>query len=124
MSTSDPWSTPTPRRSRCAPAVVADVPNDSRLVQDESTGPVLTVQVFNTEEEAVALANGTSYGLAAGLHTTDVARVATAVGTARRAWTSTCRRSRSTSPAELHTTAAAVVCAAVRSRTASRRRAR
>jgi acyl-CoA reductase-like NAD-dependent aldehyde dehydrogenase len=48
MSTSDPWSTPTPRRSRCAPAVVADVPNDSRLVQDESTGPVLTVQVFNT----------------------------------------------------------------------------
>jgi acyl-CoA reductase-like NAD-dependent aldehyde dehydrogenase len=58
-----------------APAVVADVPNDSRLVQDEIFGPVLTVQVFDTEEEAVALANGTPYGLAAGLHTKDVARV-------------------------------------------------
>ncbi|MCW2506882.1 MAG: betB 1, partial [Modestobacter sp.] len=58
-----------------APAVVADVPNDSPLVQDEIFGPVLTVQVFDTEEEAVALANGTPYGLAAGLHTKDVARV-------------------------------------------------
>jgi acyl-CoA reductase-like NAD-dependent aldehyde dehydrogenase len=56
------------------PTVVADVPNDSRLVQDEIFGPVLTVQVFDTEEEAIALANSTPYGLAAGLHTTDLSR--------------------------------------------------
>jgi len=57
-----------------APTVVVDVPNDSRLVQDEIFGPVLTVQVFDTEEEAIALANSTPYGLAAGLHTKDVSR--------------------------------------------------
>ncbi|OMQ15861.1 betaine-aldehyde dehydrogenase [Modestobacter sp. VKM Ac-2676] len=57
-----------------APTVVADVAQDSRLVQEEIFGPVLTVQVFDTEEEAVALANGTPYGLAAGLHTKDVGR--------------------------------------------------
>jgi acyl-CoA reductase-like NAD-dependent aldehyde dehydrogenase len=54
--------------------VVADVPNDARIVQEEVFGPVLTVQPFDTEDEAVDLANGTRYGLAAGLHTRDVAR--------------------------------------------------
>ncbi|SFL89756.1 aldehyde dehydrogenase family protein [Geodermatophilus ruber] len=57
-----------------APTVVTDVAPDSRLVQEEIFGPVLTVQVFDTEEEAIALANGTPYGLAAGLHTTDLGR--------------------------------------------------
>jgi acyl-CoA reductase-like NAD-dependent aldehyde dehydrogenase len=57
-----------------APALVADVAQDSRLVQDEIFGPVLTVQAFDTEDEAIALANGTAYGLAAGLHTRDIAR--------------------------------------------------
>jgi acyl-CoA reductase-like NAD-dependent aldehyde dehydrogenase len=57
-----------------APTVVVDVPNDSRLVQDEIFGPVLTVQVFDTEEEAIALANSTPYGLAAGLHTQNLSR--------------------------------------------------
>ena len=44
------------------------------MVQEEVFGPVLTVQPFDTEDEAVALANSTAYGLAAGLHTTDIAR--------------------------------------------------
>jgi acyl-CoA reductase-like NAD-dependent aldehyde dehydrogenase len=57
-----------------APTVVVDVPNDSRLVQDEIFGPVLTVQVFDTEDEAIALANSTPYGLAAGLHTQNLSR--------------------------------------------------
>jgi acyl-CoA reductase-like NAD-dependent aldehyde dehydrogenase len=57
-----------------APTVVADVPNDARVVQEEVFGPVLTAQPFDTEDEAVGLANGTRYGLAAGLHTRDVAR--------------------------------------------------
>ncbi|HET9167994.1 MAG TPA: aldehyde dehydrogenase family protein [Actinospica sp.] len=57
-----------------APTVLADVAQDSTFVQDEIFGPVLTVQPFDTEDEAVALANGTQYGLAAGLQTTDIAR--------------------------------------------------
>jgi acyl-CoA reductase-like NAD-dependent aldehyde dehydrogenase len=57
-----------------APTVIADLANDSRVVQEEIFGPVLTVQPFTTEDEAIALANSTRYGLAAGLHTTDVAR--------------------------------------------------
>jgi acyl-CoA reductase-like NAD-dependent aldehyde dehydrogenase len=57
-----------------APAVLAGAGQDSRYVQEEIFGPVLTVQPFETEEEAVRLANGTPYGLAAGLQTRDVAR--------------------------------------------------
>jgi acyl-CoA reductase-like NAD-dependent aldehyde dehydrogenase len=57
-----------------APTVLADVANDARVVQEEIFGPVLTVQVFDTEDEAVALANSTPFGLAAALHTNDVAR--------------------------------------------------
>ncbi|MEV4233690.1 MULTISPECIES: aldehyde dehydrogenase family protein [unclassified Nocardia] len=56
------------------PTVIADLANDSRVVQEEIFGPVLTVQAFDTEDEAVALANGTRYGLASGLHTSDLAR--------------------------------------------------
>ena len=56
------------------PTVIADLPNDSRVVQDEVFGPLLTVQPFDTEEEAVAMANSTAYGLASGLVTENVAR--------------------------------------------------
>jgi acyl-CoA reductase-like NAD-dependent aldehyde dehydrogenase len=54
--------------------VLAGAEQDSRYVQEEIFGPVLTVQPFETEEEAVRLANGTPYGLAAGLQTRDVTR--------------------------------------------------
>jgi len=57
-----------------APTVLADLDNTARCVQEEIFGPVLTVQAFETEEEAITLANSTAYGLAAGLHTRDVAR--------------------------------------------------
>jgi acyl-CoA reductase-like NAD-dependent aldehyde dehydrogenase len=56
------------------PTVIADLPADSRVIAEEVFGPVLTVQAFDTEDEAVELANGTPYGLAAGLQTRDVAR--------------------------------------------------
>jgi acyl-CoA reductase-like NAD-dependent aldehyde dehydrogenase len=56
------------------PTVIAGLNDDSPVVQEEIFGPVLTVQPFDTEEEAVAMANGTPYGLAAGLQTTDLAR--------------------------------------------------
>ncbi|MFE3031892.1 aldehyde dehydrogenase family protein [Streptomyces canus] len=56
------------------PTVIADLSNDSRVVQEEIFGPVLTVQPFDSEEEAVALANSTPYGLASGVQTTNLAR--------------------------------------------------
>ncbi|SEC84967.1 aldehyde dehydrogenase family protein [Rhodococcus koreensis] len=56
------------------PTVIADLPNTSRVVQEEIFGPVLTVQPFDTEDEAIELANGTEYGLASGLQTANVAR--------------------------------------------------
>ncbi|MEV7074142.1 aldehyde dehydrogenase family protein [Streptomyces sp. NPDC091972] len=56
------------------PTVIADLSDDSRVVQEEIFGPVLTVQPFDTEDEAVALANSTPYGLAAGVQTTNLAR--------------------------------------------------
>ncbi|WP_367319114.1 aldehyde dehydrogenase [Streptomyces sp. HUAS ZL42] len=56
------------------PTVIADLPNDSRVVQEEIFGPVLTVQPFDSEDEAVALANSTPYGLASGVQTSNLAR--------------------------------------------------
>lgn len=56
------------------PTVIADLSNDSRVVQEEIFGPVLTVQPFDNEDEAVALANSTPYGLASGVQTTNLAR--------------------------------------------------
>jgi acyl-CoA reductase-like NAD-dependent aldehyde dehydrogenase len=56
------------------PTVIIGPAQNSPFVQEEIFGPVLTVQPFDTEEEAIALANGTSYGLAAGLQTTNLSR--------------------------------------------------
>ncbi|MFJ8106125.1 aldehyde dehydrogenase family protein [Streptomyces sp. NPDC096132] len=56
------------------PTVIADLPNDSRVIQEEIFGPVLTVQPFDTEDEAIALANSTPYGLASGVQTGNLAR--------------------------------------------------
>lgn len=56
------------------PTLITEVAQDSSFVQEEIFGPVVTVQPFDAEDEAVALANGTRYGLAAGLQTRDIAR--------------------------------------------------
>lgn len=56
------------------PTLLSNVMPDSEAVQGEIFGPVLTVQTFADDEEAYALANGTRYGLAAGVHTADLAR--------------------------------------------------
>lgn len=58
-----------------APTVLADLDSDAEAVCEEVFGPVLTVQPFDTEEEAIALANSTKYGLSAGIQTKDVTRV-------------------------------------------------
>jgi len=54
--------------------VVADVANDSEIAQHEVFGPVLVVTPFDTEEEAIALANNTDYGLGAYVHTQNLRR--------------------------------------------------
>ncbi len=56
------------------PTVIADLADDSRVIQEEIFGPVLTVQPFGTEDEAVHLANSTPYGLASGIQTGNLAR--------------------------------------------------
>jgi 4-(gamma-glutamylamino)butanal dehydrogenase len=56
------------------PTVFDDVPPDSRLAREEVFGPVLAVHAFESEDEAVALANSSDYGLAASLWTGSVSR--------------------------------------------------
>ena len=63
------------------PTLLANVAEDSEAVQGEIFGPVLTVQSFADEEEALALANSTRYGLAAGVHTNDLSRAMRVVRT-------------------------------------------
>ncbi|KAF9058079.1 aldehyde dehydrogenase domain-containing protein [Panaeolus papilionaceus] len=53
------------------PTIFTDIRPDMRIVKEEIFGPVLSVGVFKTEEEAIALANDTTYGLGAGLHSND-----------------------------------------------------
>ncbi|NLU78284.1 aldehyde dehydrogenase [Micromonospora sp. HNM0581] len=55
-----------------APTVFADVDPASELAQEEIFGPVLACTPFDTEQEALQLANGTRYGLGAYVHTTDL----------------------------------------------------
>jgi aldehyde dehydrogenase (NAD+) len=57
-----------------APTVFADVQNSMRIAQEEIFGPVVAVIPFDTEEEALALANNTEYGLVAGLWTQNLGR--------------------------------------------------
>jgi acyl-CoA reductase-like NAD-dependent aldehyde dehydrogenase len=55
------------------PTVVRADP-DSQICQDEVFGPVVTVSMFGTDEEAIEIANGTEYGLGGGLWTADLSR--------------------------------------------------
>ena len=56
------------------PAVIEGLPISCRTNQEEIFGPVVTIAPFDTEEEAIALANGTQYGLSATVWTQDLSR--------------------------------------------------
>ncbi|RLL68538.1 aldehyde dehydrogenase family protein [Streptomyces sp. Z26] len=56
------------------PTVLDDCDRTMRVVREETFGPILTVETFRTEDEAVALANDTEYGLAGAVFSADTAR--------------------------------------------------
>ncbi|MEM5500410.1 aldehyde dehydrogenase family protein [Ahrensia kielensis] len=57
-----------------APTILADVDPNARIAQEEIFGPVACFTPFDTKAEAIAMANGTEFGLVAGVFTADLAR--------------------------------------------------
>jgi succinate-semialdehyde dehydrogenase / glutarate-semialdehyde dehydrogenase len=57
----------------CRPTIVTNVNHTMRIIQEETFGPIIPVMEFETKEEAVALANGTIYGLSAAVFAKTIA---------------------------------------------------
>lgn len=65
------------------PTIFTDCKPDMKIVKEEIFGPVAAIQTFRTEEEAIALANDTDYGLAGAVFTADVTRAHRVIGELR-----------------------------------------
>jgi aldehyde dehydrogenase (NAD+) len=63
-----------PRGWFLGPTILDRVPPEARIAREEVFGPVVTITRFATEDEALAIANGTGYGLVAGVYTRDISR--------------------------------------------------
>lgn len=62
------------------PTIFTDVKPDMKIMREEIFGPVVCVSKFSSEEEVIELANDTTYGLAAGIHTKDYERAVRVTG--------------------------------------------
>jgi acyl-CoA reductase-like NAD-dependent aldehyde dehydrogenase len=62
------------------PTIVTDVSQDSEIVQDEVFGPVVTIQPYASDDEAIEMANGVRYGLAASVFSENVGRALKVAG--------------------------------------------
>ena len=56
------------------PTIISSVKQDTEVFQSEVFGPILTVTAFSNEDEAIKLANGTDFGLASGIWTSNLSR--------------------------------------------------
>ncbi|KIV82201.1 hypothetical protein PV11_04328 [Exophiala sideris] len=83
-----------------APTVFGDVDPQSDLAQNEVFGPVLALIPFDTEDEAVKIANGTKFGLAAGVWTSNIRRAHIMASrlNAGQVWVNTYRSSAAMAP--------------------------
>jgi aldehyde dehydrogenase (NAD+) len=82
------------------PTIFTDVQNHMRIAQEEVFGPVLSVIGFDTEDDAVRIANDTQFGLAAGVWTTSLRRALTMADRIRAGtvWVNNYRMTSTTSP--------------------------
>jgi acyl-CoA reductase-like NAD-dependent aldehyde dehydrogenase len=82
------------------PTVFVDVDNGMRIAQEEVFGPVLAVIRFDTEDDAVRIANDTQFGLAAGVWTTSLRRALAMADRIRAGtvWVNNYRMTSTTSP--------------------------
>jgi succinate-semialdehyde dehydrogenase / glutarate-semialdehyde dehydrogenase len=59
----------------CEPTILLDVPGGTKLMNEETFGPVAPLTRFSTEQEVIAMSNDTEFGLAAYFYTRDIGRV-------------------------------------------------